>query len=114
MQICNGKYEKKELDKNAKLCYDIMGKFDFARANSRAKIFFKTLLTKEKRSDIILLEREERIMVKKSKIENLELYKLKMSSEELQLYMHFKKRSFAVPSKKGKGSYNRKKLSKIY
>lgn len=35
---------------------------------------------------------------------------LKKSAEELQLYLHFKKRGGAVPPKKGKGSYNRKKL----
>lgn len=33
----------------------------------------------------------------------------KMSPDELQEYLHFKKRSFIVPNKKGKGSYNRKK-----
>ena len=38
--------------------------------------------------------------------------KRKMSAEELQMYMHFKKRGFSVPSKKGKGSYNRKKGKK--
>ncbi len=37
----------------------------------------------------------------------------KMSAEELQMYMHFKKRGFSVPAKKGKGSYNRKD-KKIY
>ena len=34
---------------------------------------------------------------------------LKKSAEELQLYLHFKKRDFVVPAKKGKGSsYKRK------
>lgn len=33
----------------------------------------------------------------------------KRNNEELQLYFHFKKRSFYVPSKKGKGSYKRQK-----
>ena len=32
---------------------------------------------------------------------------LKKSSEELQLYMHFKKRGFKIENKKGKGSYKR-------
>ena len=50
----------------------------------------------------------------KTKEEKVELYQLKMNSEELQLYLHFKKRGFAVPSKKGKGSYNRKKLKEDY
>lgn len=46
----------------------------------------------------------------KKKKEDLSLYHLKMDSEELQMYLHFKKRGFKVPSKKGKGSYNRKKV----
>jgi len=33
----------------------------------------------------------------------------KMSPDELQEYLHFKKRSFIVPNKKGKGSYKRQK-----
>ena len=32
----------------------------------------------------------------------------KKSPEELQLYMHFKKRGFKIENKKGKGSYSRK------
>jgi hypothetical protein len=32
----------------------------------------------------------------------------KKSPEELQLYMYFKKRGFAVENKKGKGSYERR------
>lgn len=37
----------------------------------------------------------------------------KMSAEELQMYIHFKKRGFSTPPKKGKGSYNRKKGKKV-
>lgn len=33
---------------------------------------------------------------------------LKKSPEELQLYMHFKKRGFKIENKKGKGSYKRR------
>ena len=51
-------------------------------------------------------------MAKKTKAEKLDLYQMKMDKDELQLYLHFKKRVFAVPSKKGKGSYNRKKMVK--
>lgn len=36
----------------------------------------------------------------------------KMNAEELQMYMHFKKRGFSVPPKKGKGSYNRREGKK--
>lgn len=38
----------------------------------------------------------------------------KMSAAELEMFLHFKKRGFAVPAKKGKGSYNRKKLKKQF
>lgn len=31
----------------------------------------------------------------------------KMKPEELQLYLHFKKRGFKIENKKGKGSYKR-------
>lgn len=33
----------------------------------------------------------------------------KMAADELQQYLLFKKRSFIVPNKKGKGSYKRSK-----
>lgn len=36
--------------------------------------------------------------------------RLKMTSEELQAYLQFKRHGFCVSPKKGKGSYNRKKL----
>lgn len=39
-------------------------------------------------------------------------YAQKMSPEELQQFLHFKKRGFSVPPKKGKGSYNRKRREK--
>ena len=32
----------------------------------------------------------------------------KKSPEELQLYLHFKKRGFKIDNKKGKGSYERR------
>lgn len=32
----------------------------------------------------------------------------KKSAEELQLYIHFKKRGFAIGNKKGKGAYKRR------
>ena len=32
---------------------------------------------------------------------------LKKTNEELEMYMHFKKRGFKVDNKKGKGSYKR-------
>ena len=33
----------------------------------------------------------------------------KKDNEELEQYFYFRKRSFKVPGKKGKGSYNRQK-----
>ena len=39
-------------------------------------------------------------------------YRQKMSAEEFQMYLHFKKRGHKVPAKKGKGSYNRNKMKK--
>jgi len=45
------------------------------------------------------------------KQEDAKAYK-KIPNDELQAYFHFKKRGGAVPAKKGKGSYNRKKFKK--
>ena len=39
----------------------------------------------------------------------LKPYRQKMDDDELQMYLHFKKRGGKVPAKKGKGSYDRKK-----
>lgn len=39
--------------------------------------------------------------------------KFKKSPEELQEYFKFRRRGFAVPPKKGKGSYKRRKKHKI-
>ena len=46
------------------------------------------------------------------KNKELTAYRQKMSAEELQMYLHFKKRGGKVPAKKGKGSYNRQKMKK--
>ena len=44
---------------------------------------------------------------------NSKIHKLKKNAEELQEYLKFKKRGFAVPAKKGKGSeYSRKEKHK--
>lgn len=40
----------------------------------------------------------------------LKAYRQKMNEEDLQQYLAFKRRGFSVPPKKGKGSYNRKKM----
>jgi stalled ribosome alternative rescue factor ArfA len=49
-------------------------------------------------------------MNKKKKI-NKSMFK--MEGEELQQYLHFRKRGSVVENKKGKGSYNRQKNKKI-
>lgn len=36
----------------------------------------------------------------------------KKTGEELQMYLHFRKRGGKVPAKKGKGSYDRKKMKR--
>lgn len=38
-------------------------------------------------------------------------YRQKMTAEELQMYLYFRKRGGAPAVKKGKGSYNRKKMN---
>lgn len=42
----------------------------------------------------------------------LKPYRQKMNAEELQMYLHFRKRGGAVPAKKGKGSYSRESFKK--
>lgn len=51
-------------------------------------------------------------MKKTKKIDLKKMYTRKMTPEELQQFLHFKKRGFSVPPKKGKGSYNRQKEKK--
>lgn len=42
----------------------------------------------------------------------LKAYHQKMSADELQMYLHFRKRGGKVPAKKGKGAYDRKDFKK--
>lgn len=42
----------------------------------------------------------------------LKAYRQKMSAEDLQMYLHFKKRGGKVAAKKGKGSYDCKDFKK--
>lgn len=39
-------------------------------------------------------------------------YAIKMNTEQLQMYLYFKKRGGSVSAKKGKGSYNRQNFKK--
>ncbi|MDV3429541.1 MAG: hypothetical protein LIR50_21375 [Bacillota bacterium] len=38
----------------------------------------------------------------------LKPYRQKMNTDELQMYLHFRRRGGKVPAKKGKGTYDRK------
>lgn len=58
----------------------------------------------------IILERESEVFKMKNK--ELKAYHQKMSSEDLQMYLHFRKRGGKVAAKKGKGSYDRKDFKK--
>lgn len=40
-------------------------------------------------------------------------YAIKMDSEQLQMFLHFKKRGGKVAAKRGKGSYNRQEQKKM-
>lgn len=51
----------------------------------------------------------EVIKMKKNKVNKSHL---KKEGEELQLYLHFRKRGSVVENKKGKGSYNRQKAKR--
>lgn len=42
----------------------------------------------------------------------LKPYRQKMASEELAMYLHFRKRGGKVTAKKGKGSYDRNSFKK--
>lgn len=46
------------------------------------------------------------------KNKELKAYHQKMSAEDLQMYLHFRKRGGKVPAKKGKGAYDRKDFKK--
>jgi hypothetical protein len=63
-------------------------------------------LTKFQIYDIIFIEKKER--KRKMKKNKVDKKMFKKSPEELEQYIHFKKRGFAIDNKKGKGSYSRK------
>ena len=46
------------------------------------------------------------------KSNELKAYHQKMDAEQLQMYLHFKKRGGKSAMKKGKGSYNRQNFKK--
>lgn len=49
----------------------------------------------------------------KIKVKSLDITKVKMSPEELQFWIHIRKKSGAMKKKKGKGSYNRRKFKDL-
>lgn len=48
----------------------------------------------------------------KKKIEEIDRRMFKKEGEELQQYLHFRKRGSVVNNKKGKGAYNRQKMKR--
>lgn len=66
----------------------------------KIRVDFSTLLCYNKNNE------REVIKMKKNKVNKSHL---KKEGEELQLYLHFRKRGSVVENKKGKGSYKRKK-----
>lgn len=56
-------------------------------------------------------EKELETMAKKKK--KFDGRVLKKEGEELQQYLHFRKRGSVVENKKGKGSYNRQKSKRV-
>jgi hypothetical protein len=49
----------------------------------------------------------------KKETKNIDRRMFKKEGEELQQYLHFRKRGSVVRNKKGKGSYDRKKCRKF-
>jgi hypothetical protein len=66
-------------------------------------------LTYPERYDILLTEREGNPMKKEKKFDKRIF---KKTGDELQAYLAFKRRGSATKSKKGKGSYDRKKFKR--
>ena len=66
-------------------------------------------MTYPERYDILLTEREGNLMKKEKKFDK-RIFKKK--GDELQAYLAFKRRGSATKSKKGKGSYDRKKFKR--
>ena len=62
------------------------------------KAFFYGIISTQQRKEVIKMKKEK----------ELDKRMFKKSPEELEQYLHFKKRGFAIDNKKGKGSYTRK------
>ena len=57
---------------------------------------------------IIKTQQRKELIKMKKKNKELDKRIFKKTPEELEQYLHFKKRGFAIDNKKGKGSYTRK------
>lgn len=57
---------------------------------------------------LILIRKRRKIKMKKK----IDRRMFKKEGEELQQYLHFRKRGSRVENKKGKGSYNRQKMKR--
>ena len=58
-----------------------------------------------------ILQKKKVIYMKKKKESSI--YK-KMTPEQLQEFLKFRRKGYIVPAKKGKGSYNRQEQKKIF
>lgn len=66
------------------------------------KAFFCVIIKSEKGKEIKIMKKEKKI----------DRRMFKKEGEELQQYLHFRKRGSVVQNKKGKGSYNRQQFKK--
>ena len=76
------------------------------------KNHWKQLLTNYKKYVIIIIEKIKK-EIEKMKKHDFDKRVLKMTPEELQEHIRFRRMGSVVPNKKGKGSYNRKKSKKV-
>lgn len=63
------------------------------------KAFFYGIISTQQRKEVIKMKKKNKELDKRM---------FKKTPEELEQYLHFKKRGFAIDNKKGKGSYTRK------
>ena len=70
------------------------------------------MLTNYKKYVIIIIEKIKK-EIEKMKKYDFDKRVLKMTPEELQEHIRFRRMGSVVPNKKGKGSYNRKKSKKV-
>jgi hypothetical protein len=85
------------------------------KSKKNKKNFFPKTLDKSAQLcyNIIVIKRKKVITMAKKKKNNLGNRAYKKTGEELQQYLHFRKRGSVKENGKGKGSYNRQKFKKF-